>query len=141
MTVSNKDVVLQADLDISSSSGSMHASIGQLRHISGSFSWMPHKVREAINEHARNQGQAMDVIYSYDTPIAVRIGYGPWIVPDVSYSVTTGKHQYLVRHHMDNYVDVPYDATIGDIEGILDGYLEYSRASSTMGRGPRTRRD
>lgn len=36
------------------------------------------------------------VVYSYATPIAWSIG-GSWIVPEVRYSVTTTRHQNLVR--------------------------------------------
>ena len=42
------------------------------------------------------------VIFSYDTPIA---WYGElgWVVPNVKYSVTTSRHQGIVRRALTNY--------------------------------------
>lgn len=37
------------------------------------------------------------VIYSYATPIAWHVEGGGWYMPDVRYSVTTGRHQGVVR--------------------------------------------
>lgn len=42
-------------------------------------------------------GGAEYVVFSYGTPVAWRGGCGVWVVPDVSYSVTTSRHQGLVR--------------------------------------------
>lgn len=36
------------------------------------------------------------VVYSYATPIAWHVG-GAWIIPEVRYTVTTSRHQSLVR--------------------------------------------
>ena len=39
------------------------------------------------------------VVYSYGTPIAYRTeDTGEWVVPDAKYSVTTSKHQSVVRY-------------------------------------------
>jgi hypothetical protein len=43
------------------------------------------------------------MIYSYGTPIAWVLYSGTWIVPDVSYSVTTSHHQGIVRTAIANY--------------------------------------
>lgn len=40
------------------------------------------------------------VVYSYATPIAWWSPAGGWTVPDVRYSVTTGRHQGYVRTAM-----------------------------------------
>lgn len=37
------------------------------------------------------------VLFSYATPIAWRTDQGEWVVPDVKYSVTTGRHQSIAR--------------------------------------------
>lgn len=37
------------------------------------------------------------IVWSYDTPIAWRIPGEGWVVPDVSYSVTTSCHQGKIR--------------------------------------------
>lgn len=65
------------------------------------------------------------VIYSYWTPIAIKIR-GIWVIPDISYSATTsGKHKSQLYQLRDNDVSVPWDATVEDIERILDGKMRY----------------
>lgn len=41
------------------------------------------------------------VVYSYVTPIAWRAANGTWRIPKERYSVTTSKHQGLVRRAID----------------------------------------
>lgn len=43
------------------------------------------------------QSGAKYVIYSYGTPIAWISAHGKWFVPEIRYSVTTSKHQSIVR--------------------------------------------
>lgn len=50
-----------------------------------------------VRATALNLADADYVIYSYATPIAWHTHYGLWVVPDVKYSVTTTRHQSLVR--------------------------------------------
>lgn len=40
------------------------------------------------------------VVYSYETPIAWVVDGHTVVIPDVRYSLTTGKHQKLVREHL-----------------------------------------
>lgn len=48
------------------------------------------------------------IVFSYETPIAwyaVRDGADVLVVPDCKYSVTTSRHQSLVRRSVDHYVE------------------------------------
>ncbi len=46
------------------------------------------------------------VVWSYVTPIAWRLADGTWIVPAVRYSVTTSKHQGIVRRTVGDWTDI-----------------------------------
>jgi hypothetical protein len=50
--------------------------------------------RESFNA---SDGSLAYVIYSYATPIAWKRSDGAWFMPDDSYSVTTSRHQGIVR--------------------------------------------
>lgn len=43
------------------------------------------------------KGEVFYIVYSYATPIAVAFSNGEWEMLDGKYSVTTSKHQSLVR--------------------------------------------
>jgi len=43
------------------------------------------------------RGELAYIIYSYATPIAWRTSDGSWFLPTDSYSVTTSRHQTLIR--------------------------------------------
>jgi hypothetical protein len=43
------------------------------------------------------------VVYSYATPIAWHTFGGQWFIPDAKYSVTTSRHQNIVRRAVKNY--------------------------------------
>ena len=55
--------------------------------------WTMHRLPGKFHESAAS---ADYTVRSYGTPIAWRID-GVWVVPDVRYSVTTSRHQSLVR--------------------------------------------
>ena len=46
------------------------------------------------------------VVYSYATPIAWHTEAGVWYIPAIKYSVTTSKHQNVVRRAVKNYNDL-----------------------------------
>ena len=57
---------------------------------------LPRDWRDVLN--AQTRAAAVDfVVYSYATPIGWHLKDGRWIVPDVSYSVTTSRHQGRLR--------------------------------------------
>jgi hypothetical protein len=46
------------------------------------------------------------IIYSYSTPIAWYTSNGQWVIPSLKYSVTTSKHQSLVRGATQSWVSL-----------------------------------
>lgn len=50
----------------------------------------------------RTSKEIVQAIFSYHTPIAIKLKDGSWIVPDVKYSVTTTNHQNVCRVAIDN---------------------------------------
>ena len=65
------------------------------------------------------------VIYSYNTPIAwLDRDYG-WIIPDVSYSVTSAKHQSQLYRLNGRHISAPWDATAEDMRRVLTGELVF----------------
>lgn len=46
------------------------------------------------------------IVWSYSTPIAWYDDERGWYVPDVKYSVTTSKHQNIVRASVPGYVEL-----------------------------------
>lgn len=88
---------------------------------------LPYRLAEILA--ARFERGAVDqVIYSYGTIIAWR-DCGTWIVPDVSYSVTTsGKHQSQLWR-LPTLRSIPRDAGMDEYLQILDGFAVYQRGT------------
>ena len=53
---------------------------------------------EVALDQARSRGESLYVVWSYGTPIAWALPGEALTVPDVRYSLTTGRHQSAVRH-------------------------------------------
>lgn len=71
-------------------------------------------------------GRVAQVIYSYSTPIAWLDDEHGWIIPDVTYSVTTStKHQSQLYRLRGRTIAVPHDATEEDMRRVLAGELEF----------------
>ena len=82
---------------------------------------LPHRLTSIMRERADS---IVQVIYSYGTPIAW-LDAGAWIIPDVRYSVTTGKHQgYLWS--LSGRVSVPADVSLTGYLRLLNGQDIYS---------------
>lgn len=82
---------------------------------------LPRRLAAIMRERADS---IVQVIYSYGTPIAW-LDAGAWIIPDVRYSVTTGRHQgYLWR--LSGLVLVPADVSLTGYLRILNGQDIYS---------------
>lgn len=64
------------------------------------------------------------MIYSYGTPIAW-LDAGAWIIPDVSYSVTTAKHQGHLWS-LSARVSVPADVSLTGYMRLLNGQDVYA---------------
>ena len=86
-----------------------------------SLGYLPERLREIFRERADS---IVQVIYSYDTPIAW-LDAGQWIVPDVSYSPTSGKHQ----SHLSvlGYELVPWDCSMEEYLRVLNAQMLFVR--------------
>lgn len=72
-------------------------------------------------------GMVTQAIYSYSTPIAWLDREHGWIIPDVSYSVTTSvKHQTHLYRLKGRAVSAPWDATAKDMRRVLSGELVFT---------------
>ena len=82
---------------------------------------LPRHLADIMRERADS---IVQVIYSYSTPIAW-LDAGAWIIPDVRYSATTGKHQgYLCS--LSGRVSVPRDVPPQGYLRLLNGQDLYS---------------
>lgn len=82
---------------------------------------LPRKLTQIMRER---EDSIVQVIYSYDTPIAW-LDAGQWIVPDVSYSPTTGKHQSYL--HVLGYELVPWDCSMEEYLRVLNAQMRFVR--------------
>lgn len=80
---------------------------------------LPHRLRKIVMERADSITQ---VIYSYNTPIAW-LDAGQWIVPSVSYSNTTGKHQSYLS--VLDYELVPWDCALDEYMRVLNAQMRF----------------
>lgn len=83
--------------------------------------YLPDRLRKIVMERADS---IVQVIYSYDTPIAW-LDAGQWIVPDVSYSATTGKHQGYLS--VLDYELVPWDCSMEEYLRVLNAQMRFVR--------------
>lgn len=79
----------------------------------------------------RERGDSIvQVIYSYGTPIAW-LDAGAWVVPAVTYSITTGKHQgYLWS--LPGRVSIPADCGPLGYVRILNGQDVYDHSTGKL---------
>lgn len=97
--------------------------------------YMPKPWARLMGERAMAGAVSM-VIYSYSTPIAWLDREHGWVIPAVSYSVTSGKHRtHLWRLRGTTYY-MPHDATAEDARRVLSGELAFVR--DTKGRAVAT---
>ena len=86
-----------------------------------SLGYFPKRLREIFKERGDS---IVQVIYSYDTPIAW-LDAGQWIVPDVSYSPTTGRHQSYLS--VLDYELVPWDCSMEEYLRVLNAQMRFVR--------------
>jgi hypothetical protein len=79
--------------EFSSSTGSMRGVEG----VPGDLGRLPYEDRQAFNAQ---RDEIVYTVMSYATPIAWELEDGTVIIPDTSYSVTTSRHQGIVRAWM-----------------------------------------
>lgn len=92
-----------------------------LRRGGYNLGYLPDRLRKIVMERADS---IVQVIYSYSTPIAW-LDAGQWIVPDVSYSPTTGKHQSYLS--VLGYELVPWDCSKEEYLRVLNAQMRFVR--------------
>jgi len=106
-------------------------------YFSANRGYIPKKVAASLDALADNLGGYEAVIYSYGTPIAFKIA-GTWLAPAVRYSTTTStQHQA----NLGNVHWVPWDASLEELESIIDGYIVYDRHRNRYVKGRKNRGD
>jgi hypothetical protein len=75
------------------------SSTGSLRLIAGTVSYTARLSELMSREYftSVHDGDVTHTVLSYATPIAWRLADGSWVIPEAKYSVTTSKHQGIVR--------------------------------------------
>lgn len=81
--------------------------------------YLPKRLQEILNERFQ-AGAVVQVIYSYSTPIAW-LDAGAWIIPNVSYSTTTGTKHQSHLYRLPGAIRIPYDEGINGYMGLLNG--------------------
>ena len=74
-------------------------STGSLRLVLGSV-WYTGRLPDSfvlLYKESRGNSKITHTVLSYQTPIAWRLTDGSWVIPETSYSVTTSRHQGIVR--------------------------------------------
>ena len=98
--------------------GNMSTEPGQTYY----WGYLPYRLRDAFYTIRERITQT---IYSYGTPIAIMVD-GVWIIPDVTYSVTTsGKHQ--THLYQLGGLSVPWDCSLEELERVIAGKMRYVR--------------
>lgn len=129
----NAQIVALAMMGIEgeTTTGSMSTSSNHGRRYIGGTGYMPKSWAALISERAE-AGAVLQVIRSYATPIAwLDREYG-WIIPIVSYSITTSsKHQSQLHRLRGRHIYMPWDATPEDAQRVLDGKMVFNGDRNT----------
>ena len=89
--------------------------------------YLPRRLQDRMRERGDS---IVQVIYSYGTPIAW-LDAGAWVVPDVRYSVTTGRHQGQLWP-LPGRVSIPADCGPLGYARILNGLDIYDRHTGKL---------
>ena len=98
--------------------------------------YIPRRVAESLDAVAEKHGGLQAIIFSYATPIAVKIA-GVWLRPDVTYSATTSSRH--APHLPASCRWLPWDASVEDVENVLAGFTVYDPWKKAFRRGPVSR--
>lgn len=138
MALTNSQVVPaiaagRADNGVSNGTGSFWGTSNPSRFARVNRGYIPHAVGSALDAVAEKHGGPQAIIFSYATPIAVKIA-GVWLRPDVTYSATTSTRHATHLWQL-GCRWLPWDATAQDVEDVIAGYVEYDPADGKMHRG------
>lgn len=91
--------------------------------------YLPDRLVRVLS-NLRDRQKYIPMVYSYGTPIAwYDAEHGAWVKPDVSYSVTTGKHQSYLWSL--SPVRIPADCGIGEYDRYVTRQMIY-RGNTTI---------
>lgn len=127
-TTTNAGVVQAARLgrDARNSRGTMSTDAyraGFTRSGAPYVGYLPERLRAILDARFR-EGAVVQVIYSYNTPIAW-LDAGCWVIPEVRYSTTTSsKHQSPLWVLRGEYI--PADAGLDEYMQVLNGATRYA---------------
>lgn len=98
----------------------------------GSMGYMPRRVAQTMQAVRERISQT---IYSYYTPIALCVD-GIWVIPDATYSATTSSKHQSQLWTLGEFVYVPDDCSVEELERVLKGYMRYLRWEKKWVPGP-----
>ena len=142
MALTNSQVVPaiaagRADNGVSNGTGSFWGTSNPSQFARVNRGYIPSAVGQALDTVAAQHGGPQAIIFSYATPIAVKIA-GVWLRPDVTYSATTStRHATHLWQLGARWL--PWDATAQDVADVIAGYTVYDPHAQKMSRGPVTR--
>jgi len=96
---------------------------------------LPNKLAAIMRERADS---IVQVIYSYNTPIAW-LDAGAWVVPNVSYSVTSSKHQGYLHRLPSRHHSIPWDCSLEEYLRVLNGLMQFVGRGKDMRTAPGSR--
>lgn len=135
MRVANRDIVgivKSRALDVEGYGSMWSKSTPEgLRRGGYNLGHLPGHLRKIVMERA---GSIVQVIYSYNTPIAW-LDAGQWIVPQVRYSPTTGKHQSYL-HRLNSEV-IPWDCSEEEYLRVMNAQMSFVRDGDKLVTRPR----
>ena len=115
----------------SSSFSTDHYREGFTRYGAPYVGHLPRALQAVLNDRF-NAGKIRQVIYSYSTPIAWLDG-DVWVVPKVSYSMTTSCRHMPHLRHLPNRRSVKRDTPLDEYLRVLDGLMIYTAKGTAPG--------
>ena len=97
-----------------------------------SLGYLPERLSEIVNLH---RDEITQVIYSYRTPIAW-LHRGVWVVPAVSYSMTTSAKHQVHLWKLDDTVSIPADCSPEEYERVLSRKMFFGLFEKRTYPGP-----
>lgn len=132
ITVANRDVVRYANYGRNAEGyGNLSTRRIDARYFAMWTGVLPTALKNVFSKRVRER-KIHQVIWSYSTPIAWAeacpvTGKIVWIVPSVSYSVTTSKHQgHLWQLEGERY-SIPHDVSYDEYMRVLSGQMIFGR--------------
>ena len=135
MSLTNSQVVpaIMRGRDAENGRGSFWGSGSPSRYTRANRGYIPHRVAESLDTVAARHGGIQAIIFSYATPIAVKIA-GVWLRPDATYSATTSSRHQSQLWQLDAKW-LPADASVDDVENVIAGYVVYDPWKKSFRRG------